>query len=518
MIALGRLKKWLKRIVLAIALLIALLAAMFAIGVLWPEPVAVPVTTITPVVIRNVNVVDVERGMLIPSQSVVIERGRISSVGGEVTVPIPQGAREIDGRGRYLMPALWDMHTHVYAVSPLLDLPLYVAYGVTNVRDMQGCPKPNDPFIACAEEKRLWGREGEAGLRVAPRVIHTTSFMANGPTILKRIKGAPQFFGTATAEEARAFVRHQAGTQGVDAIKVYDRIPRVGYFALVEEAKRLKLEVVGHKPQAVSVIEAAAAGQKSIEHARAFLHDSFPGSAELREAAERGQWREDRRRMLDEHDPRMADAAFAAMVKHRTWYVPTHLTRWVDAYADHPSVREDPLHRYLHPLMKMQWLEDVNGTIAEDPSPAGRKTHREFFAKAVELTGRAHRSGVKILAGTDYIVAGADLHRELEHLVRAGLTPAEALKTATVNPAEYFGLRGEYGSVTSGKKADLILLGANPLADIRNTQRIEAVVYNGNVYDADAIAALRAHVERQARSWTVACKLIWPFLKNPVSY
>src|SRR5687768_7711654 len=156
------------------------------------------------------------------------------------------------------MPALWDMHTHVYAVSPLLDLPLYIAYGVTNIRDMQGCPKPNDPFIACAAEKRLWGREGEAALRVAPRVIATTSFMANGPTILNRIKGVPRFFGTATAEEARAFVRHQAA-MGVDAIKVYDGIPRAGYFALVEEAKRLKLDVVGHRPHAVSVIEAAAA-------------------------------------------------------------------------------------------------------------------------------------------------------------------------------------------------------------------------------------------------------------------
>lgn len=480
--------------------MLAIPILLFAIGVLWPERAAVPVVTTTPVVIRNVTVVDVERGLLRPAQTVAIARGRI--VEG-----IPPGAREIDGTGKFLMPALWDMHAHLYAVSPLLDLPLYVAYGVTSVRDMQGCPKPGDPFIACAEEKRRWGREGEAGLRVAPRVVATTSFMANGPGMLQRLKGVPHFFGTANAAEARAFVRHEAA-RGVDAIKVYDRLPREAYFALVDEAKKLKLDVVGHRPYAVSAIEAAAAGQKSIEHARVLLHESYRGSAALRSAR---VWREERRRMLDEHDPRMADAIFAAWVQHGTWYVPTHLTRWVDAYADHDSVRKDPLLRYLHPLMKWQWLEDVNATIAQDPSPEGRRTHREFYAKALELTGRAHRAGVKILAGTDYIVAGADLHRELQLLVQAGLTPAEALRTATVNPAEYFGMRDD-------RRADLILLDANPLADIRNTERIAAVIYNGNVYDREAIAGLRRHVERQARSWTVACKLIWPFLKNPVSY
>jgi imidazolonepropionase-like amidohydrolase len=499
-----RLNTWLKWIGIVLAMPILI----FAIGVLWPERSAIPIVTKTPVVIRNATVVDIERGVLRPAQTVAIERGRI-------VAHVPAGARVIDGTGKYLMPALWDMHAHIYAVSPLLDLPLYVAYGVTNVRDMQGCPKPGDPFIACAKEKRQWGREGEAGLRVAPRVVSTTSFMANGPSILNRLKGIPPFFGTANAAEARAFVRHQAATHGVDAMKVYDRLPREAYFALVGEARRLKLDVVGHRPYAVGAIEAAAAGQKSIEHARVFLQESFPGSAALRTAKE---WHEDRRRMLDEHDPRMADQIFAAFVKHGTWYVPTHLTRWVDAYADHDAVRKDPLLRYVHPLLEWQWLEDVNGTLAEAPSAEGRRAYRDFYEKGLELTGRAHRAGVKILAGTDYIAAGADLHRELQQLVRAGLTPAEALKTATVNPAEYFDLRGEYGSVEPGRKADLLLLDANPLSDIRNTERIAAVIFNGNVYDREAIAALRAHVERQARSWTVGCKLIWPFLRNPVSY
>jgi imidazolonepropionase-like amidohydrolase len=345
--------------------------------------------------------------------------------------------------------------------------------------------------------------------------VATTSFMANGPGMLARMPGLPDFFGTATPEQARAFVRHFAGE--VDAIKVYDRIPRAAYFALAEEARRLGLDVVGHRPHAVSAVEAAVA-QKSIEHARFLLHESFDGSEALRAAGGTRNWREDRARMLREHDPRRAEDIFAAMKRAGTWYVPTHLTRWVDAYADDAVVRADPLLRYLHPLLKWQWLEDVDATLAADPLPEAREVYRAFHRKGLELTGAAHRAGVKILVGTDYIVAGADVHREMEQLVLAGLTPAAALHAATLAPAEYFGLQDQYGTVTAGKVADLILLGANPLADIRHSQRIEAVLFNGHLYDRAALDRIADHVEARARSWSVACKILWRFIRNPTAY
>ena len=405
--------------------------------------------------------------------------------------------------------------SHLSRLPALLICPR-IRYGVTNVRDMQGCPEPNDPFIACcggetpAGARKLWPGTSRAADRCIPRAS-----MANGPGIRKRLKNVPEFFETATPEQARAFVRHFAGR--VEAIKVYDRLPREAYLALVDEARRLGLEVVGHRPYAVSAIEAAQ-HQKSIEHARFILQESFPGSAALREVAGTPQWREDRRRMLDEHDPAMAEAIFAAMKANGTWYVPTHLTRWVDAYADDPRVREDPLLRYLHPLMHWQWLEDVDGTVKQDPSPAGREAYRDFYRKGLELTGAAHRAGVKVLVGTDYIVAGVDVHRELEQLVLAGLAPADALYAATVAPADYFGLADQYGSVAPGKVADLLLLDANPLDDIRNTQRINAVVFNGNLYERQQLDRIAAHVQRRARSWSVACKILWRFIKNPVAY
>ncbi len=276
------------------------------------------------------------------------------------------------------------------------------------------------------------------------------------------------------------------------------------------------MDVVGHRPQAVSAIEAAA-NQKSIEHARFLVQESYPGSAELRERGGR-ETHADRQRMLSEHDPRMAEAIFAAMKAHGTWYVPTHLTRWSDAYGDDSSVREDAMLRYLHPLMKRQWLEDIDELLAEDPSPAARETYRAYYRKGLELTGAAHRAGVKVLAGTDYIVAGADLHRELVQLSMAGLPPADVLRAATLAPAQYFELENQYGTVEAGKVADLLLLDANPLEDVRNTQRIRAVVFNGNFYDRAALDGILQLVEKRARSWSVACKIVWRFLKNPGGY
>lgn len=506
--------RYVKRVLWIGAASLAAGAMAFGAGVLWPTERLDAAGTREPLVISRVSVIDVTSGTVIPERTVVIESGRIRSIGADGAFPVPRGSRRVDGRGKFLMPALWDMHTHVFAVSPLLDLPLYVAFGVTNVRDMQGCPQTDDPFVACPEDKRRWTAEALSGARVGPRIVASTSWMADGPGMVSRLGDVPPYFDTANPAQARQFVRHFAGK--VEAIKVYNRIPRDSYFALADEARRAKMEFVGHRPYAISAIEAAA-HQKSIEHARFIIQESFAGSAALR----RRDFREsdhDRRRMLDEHDPQMAQAIFAAMRENGTWYVPTHLTRWSDAYADDAVVRQDPLLRFLHPLMKRQWLEDLDELLAEDPSPAARETYRRYYRKSLELTGAAHRAGVSILAGTDYVVAGADLHRELEQLVTAGLPPAEALRTATLSPARYFALDGQYGTVEERKVADLILLRANPLLDIRNTQQIEAVIFNGNLYDRPALDTILRHVEKQARSWSVACKIVWRFIKNPGAY
>lgn len=505
----------LKRIAASILLIVVLLVALFAIGVLWPIENVEAVKTEVPIAITNTSVVDIAKGAIVPNQTVLIADKRIQYVGAQQNLVIPDDAIRIDGRGHFLMPSLWDMHTHIYKISPLTDMPLYIGYGVTNVRDMTSCPTANDPFVACPDDFRRWTAQANDDQLISPRIQGITSWHLNGPGIHNQIEGLPDFFGTANALQAREFVRHYAGK--VDAIKVYNYISRDAYFALVDEARKVGVDVVGHRPLAVSAIEAAS-NQKSIEHARFILHESFSGSAELRKFAVNGTWQEDRRRMLDEHDPRIANDIFEAMKNSGTWYVPTHLTRRVDAFGDEASVLKDPNLRYLHPLMKWQWLEDVNKVINEDPSAAARKTYRDFYFKGLELTGAAHRAGVKVLVGTDYIVAGATVHDELDQMVKAGLTPVDALRAATVLPAEYFGLQEEYGGVSIGMRADLILLTKNPLENIRNTLAIEAVIFNGNLYDRSILDKISNLVEARAKSWTLACKILWEFIKNPVGY
>jgi imidazolonepropionase-like amidohydrolase len=333
--------------------------------------------------------------------------------------------------------------------------------------------------------------------------------------MVARLKDVPEYFDTGTPEQARQFVRHFVGR--ADSIKVYDNVPRAAYFALVDEARRQGLPVVGHKPRSISAAEAAM-HQRSIEHARFLLHESFDGAEELRGQAGTAGWAENRRAMVDRHDPERAQQIFRAMRDHGAFYVPTHLTRWSDAYADQAAVRDDPALRYLHPLMKMQWQEDLDELIKDGPTPADRQGYVDFYWKGLELTRRAQESGVKIMVGTDYIVAGLDVHRELEQLVLAGLTPQQALQAAIVTPAEYAHAGAQFGDVAPGKTADVVLLTGNPLADIRNTQSIEAVLFNGNLYGPAAIDRIKRHVLSNAASWTVGVKMIWRFVRNPANY
>lgn len=494
---------------------ILIFALLFWVGVWWPSDQVQPIKTDVPVVIKNVSVVDLVGGDILSSQTILIDENKILFVGLENELSAPKSSIIVDGHGQYVIPALWDMHTHIFKVTPLLDLPLYIAYGVTNVRDMTSCPQKGDPFVPCPEDLKKWNSAAINGELVGPRIQGITSWQLNGPGIHKYIKGLPEFFGTANPKQSKEFVHHYADK--VDALKVYNYIPRDSYFAVANEAKKVGLDLVGHRPHAVSAIEAAQY-QKSIEHARFILHESFSGSKDLRESVSKGLWKEDRRVMLDEHDPEMANKIFEVMKVNGTWYVPTHLTRRVDAFGEDPLILEDPILKYLHPLLKWQWLEDVNKTIDEDPSSKGRQTYREFYKKGLELTGQAHRAGVKVLVGTDYIVAGVTVHDELEQLILAGLSPLDALRAATLGPAEYFDLQDEYGEIKEGMSADIVLLHKNPLEDINNTKAINAVIFNGNYYDREALDRLEALVEKRARSWNIACKILWEFIKNPVGY
>jgi hypothetical protein len=454
------------------------------------------------IVFRRTTIVDVKAGVVRPNMTVVIEGNRISAVHADGTGSAPAQAQVVDGAGKFLMPGLWDMHAHLFERRGAadIDMPLLVANGVTGIREMGSDCVAAATLGDCLAQRRTWQRQIEGGELLGPRLLALSSWPVDGPRGLP--KGVPDLFGAVTAEQGRQLARYFSDRK-VDFIKIYGNIPRDGFFGLTDEAGKLGLPVVGHEPLAVSAIDASKAGMKSFEHARVFLFNCFPAAAEFARidsnASPNTMWR---RRMIDEYDSRICAEVFSTFVRNGTRYVPTHLTRKMDAFADDAGYRKDPRSKYISAATWKAWNEDADGMVAADPSPEGRKAMMDFYKKGLEITGAAHKAGVKVMVGTDngdsYIFPGFALHDELQELVKAGLTPAEALKAATWNGAEFLGLTAMFGSIEEGKQADLILLEDNPLSEVHNTQKIAAVVLNGRYLDRPALDRLRTGVEISA--------------------
>jgi imidazolonepropionase-like amidohydrolase len=277
-----------------------------------------------------------------------------------------------------------------------------------------------------------------------------------------------------TIEEARAAVR-KAKQEGADFIKVHDGLSRPAYFAIIDEAKKLRLTVAGHVPESITAKEAAEAGQESIEH--------FTGLSEA------------------ETDPAKADALIPVFRRNRTWLCPTLIMRKNYAVLDDRTLADDPRLRYLNASWKAYWQNMTNGAgNIPDTEWAAR---REMVRREEALVGRFQRAGIGILAGTDtsnpYVMPGFGLHDELAMLVESQLTPMQALQTATINPAKFFKLTRSAGTIEKGAIADLVLLDANLLEDIKNVEKISAVIVQGRFFDRRALDTMLAEIETAAR-------------------
>ncbi len=438
----------------------------------------------TVIAVTGVNVVDGLAGSVQSNQLVVIEGDRIRTV--EANGAIPAGARVIDGRGKYVMPGLWDMHAHLRAPEAPKLMPLFIAHGVTGVRDMSSDCDGAGPV--CAPEMRAWQAQIEAGELLGPRLLALSSFAVNPPWDFE-----------VTEDRARALVRRLAA-RGVDFVKIYYRLSPAAFRWILDEARQANLAVGGHIPLRVTAEDASNAGLRSLEHARDFLYDCFPGAAAFRaEARSQNPPVDVMRSMVDDHDATSCDAIFRTFVRNDTWYVPTHVTRRMDAFADDSAFRNDPRRRHIPAALWRAWQADADRMVALDPTPEGRRVMRGFYTRGLEITGRAHAAGVPIVLGTDagdtYVFFGSSVHDELGELVKAGLTPAQALAAATARSAEFLGLQADYGAVAQGKRADLVILNANPLEDIANTRRIEAVIFGGRVFDRSALDRMLRETE-----------------------
>lgn len=482
------------------ALTLACFLLLVVAGIMWPVATAPLPDPGQSRLIVNARVIDVERGTASSPTRILIRRGRIAGIGEALTAP---GVPLLDARGGYLLPGLWDMHVHSFQHSPRSDLPLFVANGLTGVRDMMDCPEVTDTLIACVADKRRWSREAEAGRMASPRFIEVASFYFERPDM------SPD-------EAARLAAKYKA--RGLDVLKVYNRVSRPTYWRLAAEAKRLNMRLVGHLPKAVSLDEAIAAGQTSFEHARIFPGHCFARAAELRAGAlDRLDPTLVAESIVREHDPSACARSFAAMVRADAWFVPTHVTREEDARAADPAFVNDPRLVYLDPLSRWAYRDDLAPTLARYPGSRGQAALDAYFKHGLKLTGQAYRAGVPVLVGSDTGLNGFRFHDEMAHLVSAGLTPAEVLRAATLDAARYARADNQFGTVSVGKRADLVLLAANPLANIANARRVQAVFVNGRLYDRARLDALLAFVRRQANSPSNWLKLLWGFVRSSVS-
>ena len=506
-----------RRILVGLLLLLLLAILVVTAAILWPlhAPKAPPRPGA--VLIGNINLVDLHSARIVPAQTVLLREGTIVAVGGDLG-DSGRDAVKIDGTGLYLIPGLFDMHVHSVTLSPQLHHPLYIAAGVTAVRDMGGCLGESDSMIACAPLKREWNRRAASGTGVTPRYDRITSLPVNGgeeiPGGQNTALGAPDPAG------ARLRAAHDS-ERGIDFIKPYSGLSREAYLALARAARERGLYLAGHRPFAVPAAEAIEAGQRSFEHALLFGWECFPGIDRLRDVADIRQAYTPalRRQMISDHDPERCARIWQQMVERDVAFVPTHTTRKMDAYSSDPAFRSDSRLRFIPGPLQRMWSGDADNMASRD-EPGGPGSFLSSYEFGLELTGRAHRAGVTVLAGTDapdtFVFPGSALHDELEHLVQAGLTPAEALHSATLHPARFLGLEGRAGVIVPGARADLVLLESDPLRDIGAVRRIRAVVAGGTIYDRAALDRLEAGVEAVARRRDIWPKLVWRALQSPI--
>ena len=435
--------------------------------------------------ITNVTVIDVINGTPRAGQTVVVSGERILAVGDTAGIPLPRGARLVDGTGRFLIPGLVDMHVHLTAAgepdgSRRFLIPLLLANGITAVRDMGGYLESLVPLR----------EEIKKGKRPGPEIFYAGPYLDGSPPSFE-----PSLVVTDQVQANEDV--HQLVRRGVDFIKVQSMLGRDAYFAVAEAAQREKIPFVGHVPDQVTAAQAADAGQRSIEHLTNVLRGCSSDEAKLMreqfhvprrketpaEAHERVvRWQ---RELLLSYAAPQADALVRKFAEKGVWQTPTLVLLKHNAFPTLDLGRPGE-ERYVPGATRRVW-EKGRERQMRFVTRAESNLRAQLLNKSESLVKQMQKSGVHILAGTDSpapdVVPGYSLHQELELLVEAGLEPQEALRAATSAPAEFLSKNRDSGTVAPGQYADLVLLDSNPLEQIRNTRRIRAVIVHGKMLE-----------------------------------
>lgn len=471
---------------------LALALGAFAIGVALPlkefplQPADARTT-----VIDDISIVDLESGVARAGQTIVITGNRIVYEGSAAAAPKHANARRIPGKGKFAMPGLWDMHVHTVDLSPQLHFPLLLANGVTSVRDMgDGCSFGGK--LKCKPMAPQWRKRSEAGTLLAPRLVSSVSYHV---------------------EEDEKGIVAALKTRGDQMLKLQlhsDADPKV-FHSLLRQAQQAGMLAAGHLPYSVDLLDPQLAPLHSIEHDDGLLpqcstHDPlFDGRSRSKTA------------LLQRADAARCDALLALMAQRGIGYVPTHIaSSGQDWLLLSGQYRSDIRLRYVALPQRVLWR--AYAAMHTAASGADDRAPLEAWHKAsLRLTGRAHASGVAVMAGSDsidaYVTHGFGLHDEMAQLVKAGLTPLQTLRAATSVPAMHAHLERDFGRVEAGMVADILILNQNPLDDIANAHAIDSVVYNGKLHERADLDAMLSFVAQQASSFSVNCKFLWAMIK-----
>ena len=449
------------------------------------------------VVINHVTIVDVVTGQLVPNQVVAISRGKIMEV--QTADKDSYAAKQyVNGNGRYLIPGLWDMHVHFRGGDTLIaankkSLTLFLAHGITTVRDAGG---------DLTSSVMQWRQDMDAGRYAGPRIF------TSGPKI-----DGPQAYwpGSLEVETTAQISKALDSLQRlkVDYVKIYDsKISGEAFLNTIRLAQRRGLKTTGHMPYSVTLGEAVKRGLDATEHLY-YVFKACSGKEDSLTALVRTSLKTPKPLGLfamlpavyDTYSPAAADRIFKLMAKHHAAVVPTlHIGKTLAELPENDHAR-DTLRAYIDPKIQATYTRRL--ASAQQQSAAAQTFGKKLRVKFMSLVPQMQQAGVTVLAGSDsgafnsYIYPGASLQDELIQLVQAGLTPLQALQAATTNGARFMGVADRSATIAVGKDADLVLLTANPLEDIANVKKIDAVVSRGKAYPAATLANMMRAIKNR---------------------
>ncbi|WP_420316007.1 amidohydrolase family protein [Ekhidna sp.] len=440
--------------------------------------------------IENIATIDPGNGLM-ENQTVIIKDGKIHKIAPSQELQLSDKNTIIDGSGKYLIPGLWDAHVHFSYIEEMAPrmLDLFLAYGITSVRDTGG----DITFV------NQWKEKAIANPTNAPRVMVAGPLLDGMPNVYDGSDPSkpPLSVGLKTVEDVINEI-DKLDSLGVDLLKAYEMLTPEQFKAVIQQANEKGLKVTGHVPLSMDVIGASNAGLNSMEHLRNLELSCASNANELLEQRKkllmegkddpggilRSRIHQTQRQVaIENFDANKAEEVLAVLAKNQTWQIPTLTlsSAFATRYFEEPEWQES--FKYLSTETEEKWKSQIERISEMEATPF----QLEYSQWLLDITGKIHNAGIDIMAGTDcpiiFLTPGRSLHQELAALVDAGLSPLEAIKAATVNPARYFNMENELGSIKENQWADLLILDANPLDDINNTQKISAVIKQGNYLD-----------------------------------